>query len=328
MQCKSGRRAAILFAAGMLAAPRVVGARPAGRRLRLGHETAAETAWGQYAAAFGRELATRTGGRWVVDISPNGTLGNQVEMVRSIGAATIDLGIIAPLSLGGQIPPLEIFGVPFLFRDVAHARAVFDGPIAESYREVWDSRDLHLLGWGEFGVRHMTANRPVQDAAALRGLRLRVPPSPVIAEVFRAMGAQPQALPWSQTVDALRTGAMDAQENPIGAIVVTRVDQVQSHLMLTGHTYTCFALVASPEVKEDLTEEDRAHFAAAAAAAKAVSRAAAEGFDRDGLATLRQRGMTVIERPDVESFRKARDAAMPVITAAFGQQALQRISAA
>jgi C4-dicarboxylate-binding protein DctP len=61
-----------------------------------------------------------------------------------------------------------------------------------------------------------------------------VPPAPLIVEVFRAMGAQPQALPWAQTFDALRTGDMDAHDNPIGPVLGARINEVQSHLMLTA----------------------------------------------------------------------------------------------
>jgi tripartite ATP-independent transporter DctP family solute receptor len=320
------RRTILAGVAAALALPSIGRAQAAGRRLRLGHETVAETAFGQYAQAFAREVATRTGNRWTVEVFPNGALGGQLDMVRTIGSATLDLGVIAPISLGGQIPELQVFDVPFLFRDVAHAREVFDGPVAEAYRASWASKDLHLLGWGEFGVRHLTANRPIPNAAAMAGLRLRVPPSPLIVEVFRAMGAQPQALPWAQTFDALRTGAMDAHDNPIGLILGARINEVQSHLMLTGHTYTGFGLLASPEVMEDLSAEDRQHFAAAAEAAKAVSRATAERFDREGLSTLRQRGMTVIADPDIASFRAAREAAMSRISAAVGADALRRIT--
>jgi tripartite ATP-independent transporter DctP family solute receptor len=328
MPSRTTRRAALLAAGAVLVLPAIVRAQPAGRRLRLGHETVAGTPFGQYALAFAREVSARTGGRWTIDIAANGVLGNQVEMVRSIGSATLDLGIIAPLSLGGQIPPLEIFGMPFLFRDLAHARAVFDGPVGESYREAWATKELSLLGWGELGVRQLTANRPVPDAAALQGLKLRVPPSPIFLEVFRLMGAQPQATPWSQAFDALRTGALDAQENPISIIAGARVSEVQSHLMLTAHSYACFGLVASPDVMEDLNAEDRGHFLAAAEAGKAASRATCEQFDRDGLATLRQRGMTVVETPDLASFRRAREAATPMINKTFGEDALRRIAAA
>ena len=248
-------------------------------------------------------------------------------MVRGIGNATLDLGMMATLSLGGQIPALEIFNVPFLFRDTGHARAVLDGPVGESYREAWASKDLHLLGWGELGVRNMTANRPVTNAAGLAGLKLRVPPSPLVEGVFRAMGAEPAVVPWGQTIDALRTGAMNAQENPIGIIVSARLHEVQSHLMLTTHSYTALALLASPDVMEDLNAEDRAHFFAAAQAGKAASWAASEQFDRDGVATLRQRGMTVIENPDRASFRAARDAASAMLSSTFGSDALRRIAA-
>jgi tripartite ATP-independent transporter DctP family solute receptor len=322
------RRAMLLAAAGGLAMPSVVGAQPAGRRLRLAHITDAQSSEGQFAVTFARELAARTGGRWTAEVHPNGALGGQVEMVRGISGATIDLGIVAPLSLGGQIPELEILNVPFIFRDVAHARAVLDGPVGESYRAAWASKELHLIGWGELGLRHMTATRAVPNAAALAGLRLRIPPSPITDTVFRAMGASPGVVPWNQLADALRTGAMQGQENPLNLIITARLNEVQSHLMMTGHTYTANALVASADVAEDLNADDRAHFAAAAQVAKVASRNAAEAAERDGVALLRQRGMTVIETPDMASFRAARDAANGALTAAFGAEALRRIASA
>jgi tripartite ATP-independent transporter DctP family solute receptor len=294
--------------------------------LKLGYILSPNSQLGAGSTVFEQEIARRTQGRYRIEQYPNSSLGGEVEMLKAVQLGTVDLAFITGAPLPNFLPDVGIFNIPFLFRDLAHAHAVLDGQIGQSYLERFREKDLVALAWGENGLRHLTnGKRPVQTPADLKGLKLRVPESDVMLAGFRALGADVSPLPFPQLYGALQSGQFDGQENPIATIQSAKFDRVQKYLTLTGHVYDPAILFMSVDDFEDLSSEDRQSFIEAAKLAGRASRQFAADAEVKGVVALSQQGMQVIKDVDRGKFATAMGSANPVFDQRFGAALIGRI---
>jgi tripartite ATP-independent transporter DctP family solute receptor len=219
-----------------------------------------------------------------------------------------------------------VLNIPFLFASVAHAHAVLDGAIGDSFGKSFAAKDMVMLGWGENGLRHITnSKRPIVTPADLQGIHMRLPQSDVLLAGFHALGVEAAPLPFPQLFEALRAGKFDGQENPIATIRAAKFDQVQKFLTLSGHAYDPAVFIMAPDAYDDLSAEDKANFVAAARIGGKASRAFAAKAEADGIGGLKQAGMTVQDGIDRASFAAAMASANPEFEKRFGHDLIEQI---
>jgi TRAP-type transport system periplasmic protein len=296
------------------------------RTLKIGYILSKDSQLGAGATAFAEEVAKRSGGRIAVEQYPNSALGGEVEMLKALQLGTLDMAFITGAPLPTVVPEVGAFNIPFIFRNLDHAHAVLDGPIGQDYLKKFEAKDLVALAWGENGMRHLTnSKREIRTPEDLKGLKLRLPQSEVMLIGFKALGAEPAPLPFPQVFGALQSGQFDGQENPIATILSAKFAQVQKYLTLTGHVYDPAVFLASPDLFNDLPDEDKKILTEAArAGAQASRKFAAEAQDK-GAAALRIAGMTVTAEVDRMLFSKAMASATPDYEKRFGADAIERI---
>lgn len=296
------------------------------RTLKIGYILSKDSQLGAGAKAFADEVAKRSGGRLAVEQYPNSALGGEVEMLKALQLGTLDLAFITGAPLPNVVPEVGAFNIPFIFKDVDHAHAVLDGPIGQDYLKKFELKDLVALAWGENGMRHLTnSKREIRNPADLKGLKLRLPQSEVMLIGFKALGADPALLPFPQVFGALQSGQVDGQENPIATIMSAKFAQVQKYLTLTGHVYDPALFLASPDMFNELPDEDKKILTEAAQAGAQASRKYAAEAQEKGVAALREAGMTVTTDVDRTAFSKAMASAMPDYEKRFGAEIIQRI---
>jgi tripartite ATP-independent transporter DctP family solute receptor len=304
-------------------------ARAATRTLRIGYILPEQSQLGAGAIAFAEAVAKQTEGRISIQQFPDSALGGDVELAKGVQLGSIDLALITGFGLPGILPEIGVFNIPFLFKSVQHAHAVFDGPIGESYRQHFAAKDMVLLAWGENGLRHLTnSKRPIVTPEDLKGLRIRVPQTEVMLIAFRELGADAAALPFPQLFDALRAGKFDGEENPIATIQAAKFNQVQKFLTLSGHAYDPAAFVVSPDVFDELSTADKAAFVAAAKIGAAASRRYAAEAAVAGVIALEQGGMTIQRSIDGARFAAAMAGANAEFEKRFGRALIEQIKQA
>jgi tripartite ATP-independent transporter DctP family solute receptor len=316
------RRATLAAAAGVLAAPHI--ARAAVRTVRFGHNNTAESQYGRGSDAFAQAVAEDPELSHVlrIEVHPKAELGDELGMLKGCADGTLDMMLCSNSVVGNIITETAVVNAPFLFRDVAHARAVMDGTVGQGIAAQAPAHNLHVLAWGENGLRHITANRPVRTPADLRGLKIRVPQSAVMLNGFLALGADAATLSFGQLRDALRSGQFQAQENPIGIIEAAKFQELQTHLSLTGHIYDPALFLASGDLIEDLTPAQAVALTAAAQKGAKMSRQAAAEAQRDGVGRLKAAGMIIVEDIDSKAFIAA---ARPYLESLAGVYGAERI---
>jgi TRAP-type transport system periplasmic protein len=296
------------------------------KSLKLGYILSTDSQLGAGATIFADEIAKRTQGRYRIDQHPNSALGGELEMLKAVQLGTVDLAFITGAPLPNFMPDIGVFNIPFLFRDVAHAHAVLDGPIGQSYLAKFREKGLVALAWGENGMRHITNSKhEIRSPEDLKGLKLRLPQSDVMLAGFKALGADVKPLAFPQLYGALQSGQFDGQENPIATIQSSKFNQVQKYLTLTGHVYDPAILFMSIDVFDELSVDDSRSFKAAAKLAGDASRQFAAAAEAKGVTELAQAGMQVIKDVDRSTFAAEMAPATPDFDRRFGSGLISKI---
>ena len=294
--------------------------------LKLGYILSTDSQLGAGGTVFADEIAKRMQGRYRIDQYPNSALGGEVEMLKAVKLGTVDLAFITGAPLPNIMPGIGVFNIPFLFRDLAHAHAVLDGTIGQSYLEKFREGGLVALAWGENGMRHITNSKhEIRSPEDLKGLKLRVPQSDVMLAGFKALGSDVRPLAFPQLYGALQSGQFDGQENPIATIQSSKFNQVQKYLSLTGHVYDPAILFMSTEDFDDLAADDKRSFIAAAQLAGDASRQFAAAAEAKGVSELAQTGMQVIKDIDRSKFAAEMASANLDFDRRFGSELISKI---
>ncbi|WP_336486797.1 TRAP transporter substrate-binding protein [Methylobacterium nigriterrae] len=315
---------AAVSSVGLLARPANASTRA--KVFRLGVTNGNLSQMGSGAVSFAERVTALSAGRMRVDVYPCGTLGGEAETTQDAAKGALELVVTSSAGYERFAPKLSVFDIPFLFRDVAHARAVLDGPIGQAALASFDNTGLVGLAWCENGLRHLTTTTvPVTTPRDLAGLKVRVPQSEAMLAGFKALGADAQPLPFPELFGALSAGEFQGQENPLANIMGGGFYRVQKYLSLTGHVYSTGILLMSRRASDALTEDERAVFSAAARAAGPASREAGDRTANDNIAELKRRGMTVLSEIDRAAFIAASQPALKQFEAKFGKATLDAI---
>jgi tripartite ATP-independent transporter DctP family solute receptor len=296
--------------------------------LRVGTVNGRDTQFGIGVNEFATQVERNCGGRLRVELYPSAATGGELEMCQDVAAGTLDMTFTSSAVFTAVAPELSIFDIPFLFRDVAHARAVFDGDIGKAALLRLEPQGIVGLGWGENGLRHVTTlDKPIRRPEDLKGIKIRVPQSDVMVAGFKAFGADVQSLPFPEVYAALSSGVFNSEENSVATILSTNFDKVQHYLCLTGHVYSPAAFLISKRVFASLQTEDQHALRAAAIAGGKATRVFLDRTEKTTIEELQRRGMKLVEDIDRPAFAAALGSIQGQFEKQFGKDKIDAIRA-
>lgn len=225
---------------------------------KFAHENR-ETVPGAKAAHLVADLvAKKTGGHFKIEIYPAGQLGKEAQLVEQLQLGTVQMTFTPTAPLSNFEPRMQLIDLPFLFPSRAAAYAVLDGPVGQELLAGLGKRGLKGLAFWESGFKQMTSSvRPILSPDDLKGQKVRTMQSPMLLDQYREWGANPVAISFSETYNALQQGVADAQENPLVSIDSMRFYEVQKYLTLSNHGYTAFAVMANAKAYASLPADYR-----------------------------------------------------------------------
>jgi len=196
-----------------------------------------------------------------------------------------------------RVPELEFADLPYLFRDLGHARAAMDGALgAYLSRKIEERFAYRLLGYFENGYRHITNRlRPVRTPADMEGMRIRLMPSPMHARTFELLGAVPFPCDLKEGIEAIRSGAVDAQENPMANTVTYGCHKFHHYVTLTNHCYMSRGLYLNRAAFDRWPERLQAAIQRAAREAIALQRELAVAEEETARKALEAEGCEFVE---------------------------------
>jgi len=165
---------------------------------------------------MGKKLEAQTNGRISIQMYPLMQLGGEKEMIEQAQVGALQIARISVGAMGPVVDDLNVFNLPFIFRDEAHMRKVIDGPIGQELLErvtASPQSRLVVLGWMDAGTRNVYSNKPVTKPADLKGMKIRMMGNPIFVETMNAMGGNGVAMGFNELLPALQTGVVDGAEN-------------------------------------------------------------------------------------------------------------------
>jgi tripartite ATP-independent transporter DctP family solute receptor len=270
------------------------GVATAQQEIKLGYALATTSHYGVAATKWQEVVEAETGGRFVFRHFPSSGLGGEREVIEGLQIGTVEATIVSSGTLSNFVPETGVFDIPFLFRDLTHARTVLDGPIGQDILAKFESAGLVALAWGEQGFRHITNNRnSIAAPADVAGLKLRTMENPIHITAFQTLGAAPTPMAWPEVLGALEQGTIDGQENPLSVITSAKLSEVQKYLTVSGHVYSPAMLLVSQDLWNSLSDEDKGVFTKAAAEAVVAMRGFVDNAESSGVEQLKAAGMDV-----------------------------------
>lgn len=283
------------------------------RQIKFAFVNNAEHSQGIGAKRFAEIVAQKSGGKINVQLFPAAVLGGDLQVISSLQGGTVEMTAISAGLLVGRDKAFGIFDFPFLFASAKEADAVVDGPFGKRMNERTLSQGLVNLSWWDIGFRSVAnTKRPIVKAEDIKGLKIRVIQSPIYVDFFRALGANPVAMPFSELYTAMETRTVDALENPISNVEVNKFYEVSKYLSITNHMYNPMMIIFSKKIWDQYTPEERQLLTAAAEEAKLYQRKVSRDQDAQSLATVKKAGLQVNEVAPGE-LAKMRQLAQPVI---------------
>ena len=223
--------------------------------LKLGHMANDQDIWHKSAEYFAEVVDSLSGGEIEVRLFPSEQLGKELDLIRSIKAGIDDM-IITGESMQNWAEITAFNGMPYLIRDLDHLDKVVSGPVGEKIAtKLVEEVGLRPLAYFARGPRHLTSNRPIRRPEDLQGIILRVPPVPISVKTWKALGAKPTPMTFSEVFTALQQGTVEAQENPFALIQSAGLHEVQKYVNLTGHVIGWVYMVIGEEQFQSLKPE-------------------------------------------------------------------------
>lgn len=227
--------------------------------LRLGHDQTSGHPYDLAAKRFAEGVAEATGGAVTVNVFPAAQLGDSPEQIEGLYLGTLDLAVAAFSHVSQFCTEFGLFGAPFLFEDEAHFAAVFDGPVGELLDQACNRRySVRLLSTFTSGYRVLfNGRRPVQSAADLQGLKIRVMGGEADAMTWQIFGAIPVPMPYSEVYSALQAGVIDGAENEAASILSNKFYEAARYFAPTNHLVLPMGLFISEQTMQRLPEAYR-----------------------------------------------------------------------
>jgi len=262
---------------------------------------------------FAEIMKAKSGGKIVVNVFPGGVLGGDVQTVSALQGGVVQMLVLNAGILQNLAKPFASVDLPFLFANPQQADKVMDGPFGDHLDAMLPEKGLVSLGYWELGFRNLTnSKRPVASLEDIKGLKIRVIQSPIMVDLFTALGTNPVPMAYTELYTALENKAVDGQENPYANIIAAKFYEVQKYLTNTRHIYNPQIVIISKKFWDTLNAEEQKLFKDAAVEARAFQRQVSREKDAGFLKQIKELGMQVTDLTPAE-LAKFQAAVKPVV---------------
>jgi tripartite ATP-independent transporter DctP family solute receptor len=247
---------------------------------------------------MGKKLEAATNGRLSIQMFPAMQLGGEKEMIEQAQVGALQIARISTGPMGPVVDELNVFNLPFIFRDEAHMRKVIDGPIGQELLDKISNNPasrLIALGWMDSGTRSLYTKKPVRSPADLKGQKIRMMGNPVFVDTINAMGGSGVTMSFSELYSALQTGVVDGAENNPPSLLTQNHYQVTKFYALTGHLIIPEIFVFSRRTWETMSKEDQTLIKKLSREAQLEQRELWDKMVADSVQKLKAAGVEFIE---------------------------------
>ncbi|WP_375001152.1 DctP family TRAP transporter solute-binding subunit [Aeromicrobium sp. CTD01-1L150] len=257
--------------------------------VRFGHTLTEESSWQVGAEKFAEIIEEETDGRYTVEIFANGQLasGNQRKAIEMLRQGSYDVDITSGLIWSSFDETLSITALPWILPTFDEVEGIINGEGGELVLDALGENGVTPVGIGGTGYRQMLNNtRPIEGPDDLAGLKMRVPGTPLFLDLYRALGADPVEMDFTEVYTALQQGTIDGMEAVADVAVTNNFYETADYISLTNYNYDFFFTTFSNDFYEGLTSEDQEIFMEAGREATAEATAHGQAAEEEAISTL------------------------------------------
>jgi tripartite ATP-independent transporter DctP family solute receptor len=248
--------------------------------------------------SMGRKIEAATNGRIKFQMFPGSVLGAEKEMIEQtqVGAIQILRTSLGPV--GPVVPEVNVFNMPFVFRNPAHMRAVIDGPIGQEMLDKITASPAKLvaLAWMDGGSRSLYTKKPVRKPEDLKGQKIRMMGNPLFVDTMNAMGGNGISMGYGEVFTAIQTGVVDgAENNPPTLLTANHYQAGAKYYTQTNHLIIPEILVMSKVAWDKLSPADQALFKKFGREAQMEQRVLWDKYTVEAVAKLKAAGVEFID---------------------------------
>jgi tripartite ATP-independent transporter DctP family solute receptor len=257
---------------------------------------------------MGKKLEAATNGRLSIQMYPSMQLGGEKEMIEQAQVGALAIARISVGPMGPIVPELNVFNLPFMFRDDAHMEKVIDGPIGEELLKKLSESKANLIGlcWMNAGTRNVyNSKKPIQTVDDLKGLKIRMMGNPVFVDTMNSLGGNGVSMGFDQLISAMQTGVVDGAENNYPTYESGQHYRYAKYYSKTGHLMIPEILVFSKKIWDELSKDDQALILKVAKEAQQEERKLWYDREKESLKKMADAGAVVNEVADKKPFQAA-----------------------
>ena len=288
--------------------------------IRFGFSDPVTTTWGQAASEFKRLVEAESNRRIQVQLFPSSQLGNIPEMIEHVRRGAQEMSLGSPGLFSRFYQRADMLELPFLVTDWNQVDRMLQ---SQAFRDLIKAAEQHaqirIFGNLPYGFRNViNSKRSIRTVDDFKGLKLRTQSSLAHLAAFRALGANPVALPIDETYQAVQMGVVDGLENANSMLLAAKYPEIAKYVSLTRHLFGMLWVFMNPKFDDGLSEADRALLTRAMRAAEAYNLKLSLEAEKSSMEGLRKAGATVTEvSPEA---LKAMRAAVQKVYDEFGQR--------
>jgi len=250
------------------------------------------------------KVKEKSAGRMRVEVFPSEQLGNEKECIEALQLGYLAMTKTSSAPMEGFVSQMQVFGIPYLFRDAEHLWKVLNGPIGKKLLLAGESKRLRGLCYYDAGARSFYAKKEINQPSDLAGMKIRVQNSIMSMKMVQAMGGSPTPIPWGELYTSLDQGVVDGAENNSPSFRTSRHYEVCKYYSLDEHTCLPDILVISTRVWRGLSSEQQRILQEAVDESVAYQRKIWAEAEEQDLKTVQAEGVKII-RPDKGPFRES-----------------------
>lgn len=230
-------------------------------KIRFHHDMSVDSALHKGAVIFKQQVKSLSNGEMEVEIYPANSLGGDLYSAELLQVGVVHIAVIPTSILANFVPSLKALDYPYLFDDKADAYAVLDGAIGQTFHQNMITKGMVGFGFWESGFKQLTCNNVIQKSVEgtplFKNISVRIMASEILEQQYKAIGALPLVIPFSEIYVSLQHGIARCQENPLVSIAKMRLYEVQNELLISNHSYLAYAFIVSERWFSKLSEDKK-----------------------------------------------------------------------
>ena len=263
--------------------------------IKFSHVVAVDTPKGKGAEYFKKLAEERTNGRVKVEVYPNSTLFKDGEEMEALQLGSVQMLAPSVAKFGPLgVREFEVFDLPYIFDNYEELHKVTSGPVGAALFKKLESKGIVGLAYWDNGLKVMSANKPLRTPEDMKGLKMRIQSSKVLADQMKALGAIPQVMAFSEVYQAMQTGVVDGSENTPSNMYTQKHHEVQKYTTVTDHGYIGYAVIVNKKFWDGLPPDIRTMLEGAMKDATKYANDIAKKENDDALEAIRKSGKSEV----------------------------------